>query len=63
MEDYAKTYFASLVCNHTDGKAQAKCVRSANFIHIYLGSAWSLRSLRSLREKIKREVCTLEMAS
>ena len=23
MEDYAKTYFASLVCNHPDGKAQA----------------------------------------
>ena len=58
MKDFAKTYFASLVCSHPDGKAQAKrvclcviknsCTRS---------SARSLRSLRTLRENIKRGAC------
>ena len=66
MEDYAKTYFASLVCNHPDGGnhltgsdawfaslLSSVCVLR-NSIHIYLWSAWSLRSLRSLRENNKR---------
>ena len=53
MEDFAKTYFASLVCNHPDGKHKQSVCDLRNSIHIYLGAAWSLRSLRSLREKIK----------
>ena len=51
MEDSAKTYFASLVCNHPDGNHKGSVCALRNFIYIYLGSAWSLRSLRPLREK------------
>ena len=50
MEDNAKTYFATLVCSHPDGKAQAKCVRlSVIKISCTRSSARSLRSLRTLR--------------
>ena len=60
MEDYAKTYFASLVCSHPDGKAQAKRVRLCVIkISCTRSTARSLRSLRTLRENIKREACTL----
>ena len=31
IKDFAKTYIASLVCNHPDGKAQAERVPSAYF--------------------------------
>ena len=43
MEDYEKTYFASLVCNRPDGKHKRSVCALRNSIHIYLLSAWSLR--------------------
>ena len=34
MEDYAKTYFASLICNHSDSKHKQSACALRNSIHI-----------------------------
>ena len=75
MEDYAKTYFATLVCSRPDGKAQAKRVRVAfpslissdsdlRFCVIRIScirsSARSLRSLCTLRENFKEGIVHFE---
>ena len=57
LKDCSKIYVASLVCIPPDGKAQAKRVLLCVFPHIrHSDSAWSLRNLRFLREKIKQGV-------
>ena len=61
MKDFAKTYFASLVCSHPDGKAQAKRVHLCVIkISCTRSAAWSLRLLRSLRENIKERLVHFE---